>query len=190
MPNHAWRAPGPPIDRAGVMISASLLCPVSPGIPPTSAAALIPSDQSFRMPGISMTCRGTCQKDVRTRLPFFPGGSHADDNASCRPAARKGIEQSLALNIFGLRVVLAQTAPQLAKTPPPDERISTLPPKATGLERDVYVASSFERPSANVSPTPIARGSGLKAARRGQCVDAPPPDPAGLYLLTLRGALC
>ncbi len=36
-------------------------------------------------------------------------------------------------------------------------RLSTLPPKATGLERGVDVASSFERPSGNVSPTPIER---------------------------------
>jgi len=41
----------------------------------------------------------------------FRGGSHADDNVSCRPADRKSIVQSTALNIFGLRVVLAQTAP-------------------------------------------------------------------------------
>jgi len=41
----------------------------------------------------------------------FRGGSHGDDNVSCRPADRKSIVQSTALNIFGLRVVLAQTAP-------------------------------------------------------------------------------
>jgi formylglycine-generating enzyme required for sulfatase activity len=41
----------------------------------------------------------------------FRGGSHGDDNVSCRPADRKSILQSQALNIFGLRVVLAPTAP-------------------------------------------------------------------------------
>lgn len=39
----------------------------------------------------------------------FRGGSHGDDNISCRPADRKSIVQSQALNIFGLRVVLAPT---------------------------------------------------------------------------------
>ena len=42
---------------------------------------------------------------------IFRGGSHADEAASCRPAYRNNIAQSLALNIFGLRVVLAQTTP-------------------------------------------------------------------------------
>ena len=41
----------------------------------------------------------------------FRGGSHADEAASCRPGYRNSIPQSLALNIFGLRVVLAQTSP-------------------------------------------------------------------------------
>jgi formylglycine-generating enzyme required for sulfatase activity len=39
----------------------------------------------------------------------FRGGSHGDENVSCRPADRKSILQTQALNIFGLRVVLAQT---------------------------------------------------------------------------------
>lgn len=39
----------------------------------------------------------------------FRGGSHGDENVSCRPADRKSIVQTQALNIFGLRVVLAQT---------------------------------------------------------------------------------
>jgi formylglycine-generating enzyme required for sulfatase activity len=41
----------------------------------------------------------------------FRGGSHADDAAACRPAARNNIPQNLALDIFGFRVVLAPTAP-------------------------------------------------------------------------------
>lgn len=40
---------------------------------------------------------------------IFRGGSHADEAASCRPAYRNNISQTLALNIFGLRVVLVQT---------------------------------------------------------------------------------
>lgn len=40
---------------------------------------------------------------------LFRGGSHADEPASCRPAARNSINITTALNIFGLRVVLAQT---------------------------------------------------------------------------------
>lgn len=37
----------------------------------------------------------------------FRGGSHADEAASCRHADRKNISDSLALNIFGFRIVLA-----------------------------------------------------------------------------------
>jgi formylglycine-generating enzyme required for sulfatase activity len=39
------------------------------------------------------------------------GGSHADEAASCRPAMRNAIPQTLSVPIFGLRVVLAQTSP-------------------------------------------------------------------------------
>ena len=42
---------------------------------------------------------------------IFRGGSHADDGISCRAAHRNRIAQNTSLNIFGLRVVLAQTAP-------------------------------------------------------------------------------
>lgn len=42
---------------------------------------------------------------------IFKGGSHGDENISCRPADRKGIPEGTAIDIFGLRVVLAQTAP-------------------------------------------------------------------------------
>lgn len=41
----------------------------------------------------------------------FRGGSHADEAMACRPAARNNIPQTLALDIFGIRVVLAQTTP-------------------------------------------------------------------------------
>lgn len=41
----------------------------------------------------------------------FRGGSHADDGISCRAAHRNRIAQNTSLNIFGLRVVLAQTSP-------------------------------------------------------------------------------
>lgn len=39
----------------------------------------------------------------------FRGGGHADDAISCRPASRNNVPQNLAVNIFGFRVVLAQT---------------------------------------------------------------------------------
>ena len=42
---------------------------------------------------------------------IFRGGSHGDEATSCRPSYRNSISQSLSLNIFGLRVVLAQTSP-------------------------------------------------------------------------------
>lgn len=42
---------------------------------------------------------------------IFRGGSHGDDAASCRPGYRNSISQTLAMNIFGLRVVLARTTP-------------------------------------------------------------------------------
>jgi len=41
----------------------------------------------------------------------FRGGSHGDDNISCRPADRKSIPQGTAINIFGMRLVLAQATP-------------------------------------------------------------------------------
>ena len=44
-------------------------------------------------------------------VKVFRGGSHADEASSCRPGYRNSISQSLALNIFGLRVVIAQTSP-------------------------------------------------------------------------------
>jgi formylglycine-generating enzyme required for sulfatase activity len=46
-----------------------------------------------------------------TATKLFRGGSHADDAVSCRPADRKSIVQSQALNIFGFRIVLAPTGP-------------------------------------------------------------------------------
>lgn len=42
-----------------------------------------------------------------TATKMFRGGSHGDDAVSCRPADRKSIAQSQALNIFGFRIVLA-----------------------------------------------------------------------------------
>lgn len=44
-----------------------------------------------------------------SNIKVFRGGSHADEAASCRPGYRNAIPQTLSLNIFGLRVVLAQT---------------------------------------------------------------------------------
>jgi len=41
----------------------------------------------------------------------FRGGSHGDDDISCRPADRKNISSGTAINIFGMRVVLAATSP-------------------------------------------------------------------------------
>jgi formylglycine-generating enzyme required for sulfatase activity len=41
----------------------------------------------------------------------FRGGSHGDAAASCRPADRRDIALTTALDIFGFRIVLAQTNP-------------------------------------------------------------------------------
>lgn len=51
------------------------------------------------------------QGPISGAAKVFRGGSHADDPESCRAAARNSINPATALNIFGLRVVLAQTAP-------------------------------------------------------------------------------
>jgi hypothetical protein len=52
-------------------------------------------------------------------------------------------------------------------------RIPTLPPITTMPERGVYAASSFESPQPNRLLIPTRTLKRLKAARRGQCADAP-----------------
>ena len=55
----------------------------------------------------------------------------------------------------------------------PHERILTPPPMTSPSERGVYAASSLESSQVIVSPMSVGRRSGLKAARRWWCRDAP-----------------
>jgi formylglycine-generating enzyme required for sulfatase activity len=103
--NHAWYS----ANSAGTTQPVGQKLPNSWGLYDTAGNVCEWVQDSFvTYPGGSVTNPVPSNASANK---VFRGGSHADDAVSCRPAQRKFVTQTQALNIFGLRVVLASTAP-------------------------------------------------------------------------------